>query len=203
MSDDQARADIALIRTALEQGRAYAFARSPDMIIWGCLVAAGYLGTWAFATGHLAMRPGPLWLGVLAAGWLFYLVRRLLRRLPRRVPLGGPAARLGPLVTALCMLWLGVGISLTLTGVVGILRGGMGAGWFNPIAAGVMGAGFFASAPLCNLPWLRWVAVAWWLGELALFWLHGTILVLPFAAALYLLLLAGPGLALRVRQHAA
>ncbi len=195
MTDDQARADIALIRTALEQGRAYALARGPDMIVWGCLVAGGYLGTWACATGHLSLRPGLIWLGVLAAGWLFTVIRRLSRRAPR------PPRR--PLVVALRMLWLGIGICLSLTGVVGNIRGDMGAGWFDPFAAGILGAGFLASAPLCNLPWLRWVAAAWWLGELGVFWLHGGILVLPFAAVLYLLLLAGPGLLLRVRQHVA
>ena len=59
MTDDQARADIALIRIALDQGRAYATARSPAMIVWGLLtgIAAGYGGTWAFVTGRWAVRP--------------------------------------------------------------------------------------------------------------------------------------------------
>jgi hypothetical protein len=73
----------------------------------------------------------------------------------------------------------------------------------DPFAAGVLGAGFFASATLCNLRWLYWVAAAWWLGELAAFWLHGSILVLPLNAALYALLLAGPGLVLWLRPHVA
>jgi hypothetical protein len=195
MTDDQARADIALIRAAVDQGRAYALARSPDMIVWGLLVGAGYLGTWAIVTGHASIRPGLLWIVVLAIGWLFYV----LRRLPGRE---SPAPR-RPLVVALRMLWLGIGICLTLTAVVGILSGGMGLDWFGPFAVGVMGAGFFASAPLCDLPWLRWVSAAWWLGELGSFWLHGTVLVLPFSAALYVLLLAGPGLVLRLRPRAA
>ncbi len=194
MTDDQARADIALIRTALDQGRAYASARGPDMIVWGLLVAAGYLGTWAIATGHAPIRPGPLWIAVLAIGWLFYVLRRLPGQEPK------PPRR--PLVVALRMLWLGIGICLTLTAVVGILSGGMGLDWLGPFAAGVLGAAFFASAPLCDLPWLRWVAAAWWFGELAAFWLHGNILVLPFSAALYVLLLAGPGLVLRLRPRA-
>lgn len=195
MTDDQARADIALIRAAVDQGRAYALARGPDMIVWGLLVAAGYLGTWAIVTGHARIQPGLLWIVVLGIGWLFYA----LRRLPGREP--PPPRR--PLVVALRMLWLGIGICLTLTAVVGNLRGDMGLGWFDPFAAGVLGAGFFASAPLCDLPWLRWVAAAWWLGELAEFWLHGNILLLPFSAALYVMLLAGPGLVLRHRPRAA
>lgn len=195
MTDDQARADIALIRDALEQGRAYATARGPDMIVWGLLIAAGYLATWACVTGRLPLQPGPLWLGVLALGWIFYVVRRL--------PGQQSAPPRRPLVTALRMLWLGIGICLTLTAIAGNYRGDMGAGWFEPFAAGILGAAFFASATLSNLSWLRWIAAAWWMGELAAFWLHDNILILPFSAALYVLLLAGPGLVMRLRPRAA
>jgi hypothetical protein len=59
-----------------------------------------------------------------------------------------------------------------------------------------MGIAFFATAWMTNLPWLRWIAVAWWLGEVALFALRHQIEVLPVSAALMLLLLAGPGLVL-------
>jgi hypothetical protein len=110
------------------------------------------------------------------------------------------------MVVALRTLWFGVGICLTLTGLGGAFHGHMGAGWFDPFGAAAMGAGFFASAALCDLRWLcwlRWVAVAWWVGELGTFWLAGSMLSLPFSAALYVLLLAGPGLLLRLRRQTA
>jgi hypothetical protein len=59
-----------------------------------------------------------------------------------------------------------------------------------------MGIAFFASASLANLRWLRWIAVAWWLGELAAFALRHQPEVLPLSAVLMLLLLAGPGFVL-------
>lgn len=194
MTDDQARADITMIRAALEEGRSYATARSPDMIVWGCLIAAGYLGTWASVTGHLPLPPLWLWLGILTAGWLIYIVLRLLGRKP-----GAPRLT----VMALRMVWLGIGIGLTITSLVGNYLGHLGMGWFDPFGAAMFGAAFFASATLCGLPWLRWVAVAWWVGELGTFWLLGNVMSLPFSAALYVLLLAGPGLALRLRPHTA
>ena len=73
-------------------------------------------------------------------------------------------------------------------------------GWCDAVVAGVMGIGFFASASLTRLPWLRWAAIAWWLGELALFALRHRIEALPLAAALMLLLLAGPGYVLMSRR---
>ena len=66
-------------------------------------------------------------------------------------------------------------------------------GWCDAVVAGVMGIGFFASASLTRLPWLHWVAIAWWLGEVALFSLRHRAEALPLAAALMLILLAGPG----------
>jgi hypothetical protein len=63
-----------------------------------------------------------------------------------------------------------------------------------------MGIGFFASASLTRLPWMRWVGIAWWVGELALFALRHRVEMLPLSAALMLLLLAGPGYLLMSRR---
>jgi len=50
------------------------------------------------------------------------------------------------------------------------------------------------------LPWLRWVAIAWWAGDLALFALRHRVEALPLSATLMLLLLAGPGYVLMSRR---
>lgn len=97
---------------------------------------------------------------------------------------------------ALSMLWLGCGIFLTTIVVAAMWTGANREGWLDPIVAGVMGIAFFATAWMTNLPWLRWIAVAWWLGVVALFVLRHQVEVLPLSAALMLLLLAGPGLVL-------
>jgi hypothetical protein len=197
MTDDQAHADIALIRTALDHGRAYATARSPAMMVWGVLIAAGYIGTWSFVTGLWSMRPDWVWGALIAFGWIFAL-----RGVIGRIAGGSSALPPRPLVAALRAVWLGLGIFLTLTYAAGLTIGGLEGDWMEPVAAGVLGAGFFASAPLCNLSWMRLVAIAWWVGEVAMYWLHGTTAALILGAALYLLLLAGPGLVLRTRAHA-
>lgn len=198
MSDDQARADIALIRAALDQGRAYATAGSPALIVWGLVIAAGYLGTWAFVTGHSTVPPDWVWTAMLALGWIF-----MLRGVPARLASQSPPPPRRPLVAALCAVWLGLGIFLTLTYAASVNIGGLRGDWMAPVTAGVFGAGFFASAALTNLAWMRFVAIAWWLGELAVFWLHGNPAVLLLCAALYILLLAGPGLVLLLRPHTA
>jgi len=192
MIEDRAREDIAFIRHAVEEGRNYATASSPDIMIWGISVAIGYLGTYAFARGWSPFHPDWVWAMCIGLPWL-YSMRRLLPPFATRC-LDGPMAR------ALSMLWLGCGIFLTTLAVAAIWAGDIRQGWFDAVVAGVLGIAFFVSAWLSNLLWLRWVALLWWLGELALFALRHRPEVLPLSAALMLLLLAGPGLLLLVRR---
>jgi hypothetical protein len=97
---------------------------------------------------------------------------------------------------ALSMLWLGCGIFLTSLGLAAMWTGEVRGGWFEAVVAGVMGIACFASASLSNLSWLRWIAVGWWIGELAVFALRHHAEALPVTAVLMLALLAGPGLVL-------
>ena len=197
MVDDQVRQDIAFIRRAVEEGGAYATASSSDMLVWGIAVAIGYLGTYAFIRGWSPMTPSALWAACIGLPWV-YSLRRQLRRL-----LGGALPERGPMAQALAMLWLGCGTFLTILVIIVIASGDGREGWCDAVVAGVLGIAFFASAWLSNLRWLRWVAIAWWIGEIAIFALrHDASLRLPLAAVLMLVLLAGPGLLLMRRRHA-
>jgi hypothetical protein len=191
--EDQAREDIAFIRRAIEEGGAYATACSPDMLVWGIAVAIGYLGTYGWIRGWSPVAPTALWAACIGLPWLFSL-----RRLASRLGAGEVRVR-GPMAQALAMLWLGCGIFLTTLGIAVMVAEPRG-GWFDAVVAGVMGIAFFASARPAQLAWLRWVGIAWWVGELALFALRHRIEALPLAAALMLLLLAGPGYVLLQRR---
>jgi len=197
--DDQVRQDIAFIRRAVEEGGAYATAYGTDMIVWGVAVALGYLATYGFVRGWSPIAPNGIWAVCLGFGWL-YSLRPLLRRIVvgrQEFPTRGPMAR------ALAMLWLGCGTFMTILAIAVLTSGDRSLGWCDAVIAGVLGIGFFGSASLTNLPWLRWVAVAWWIGEIAIFALrHDAAVRLPLSAALMLVLLAGPGLLLLRRRHA-
>jgi len=197
--DDQVREDIAFIRRAVEEGGAYATAHGTHMVVWGVAVAFGYLATYAFVRGWSPVAPPGIWLLCMGLGWLYSLQRPL-----RRLASGETSFQTrGPMAQALRMLWLGCGMFLTVLAIAVLTSSDLRQGWCDAIVAGALGIGFFASASLTNLPWLRWVAVAWWLGEIAMFALrHDAELRLPLAAILMLLLLAGPGLLLMRRRAA-
>lgn len=197
MIEKQAREDIAFIRRAIEEGSTYATAHGPHMLVWGIAVAFGYLATYAFVRGWSPVAPPGIWAVCLGLGWL-YSLRRPLRRI---IASGKDLPVRGPMAQALAMLWLGCGMFLTILAIAVLTSGDTRQGWCDAIIAGVMGIGFFASASLTKLPWLRWVAVGWWIGEIAIFALrHDADVRLPLSAALMLVLLAGPGLLL-MRQR--
>lgn len=198
MIEDRVRDDLAFIREAIEDGSSYATRCGPAMVVWGIAIAIGQLGTYAYVRGYAwAMPPGWLWTLCIGLAWVYSL-----RRLPARMFGAAPAPRHTPMVAALRMAWLGCGIFLsTLTLAALWSGGGGGEGWLNAVVAGSLGGVVFVTAWLAGLPWLRWVAVAWWIGEQALFALRYRPAALLLSAALMLALLAGPGLVLVVRRH--
>ena len=146
MIEEQAREDIAFIRRAIEEGGAYATARSADMLVWGVAVALGYLGTYGFIRGWSPLAPNALWAACIGLPWL-YSLRRQLGRL-----LGGAPSTRGPMAQALSMLWLGCGVLLTTLAIAVCWGGEIRQGWFDAVAAGVLGTAFFASScsPTCR-----------------------------------------------------
>lgn len=188
--EERAREDIAFIRRAIEEGGAYTTACSPDMLVWGVAIALGYLGTYGFIRGWSSIAPNAVWAVCIGLPWIYSLRRQF-----RTLVAGGAPPR-GPMAQALGMLWLGCGVFLTTLAIPVIVTGEGRNGWFAAVVAGVMGIAFFASSWMTNLRWLRWVAVAWWLGEITIFSMRHQLEVLPLSAVLMLLLLAGPGLVL-------
>jgi hypothetical protein len=189
MTENDVRDDIAFIRRAVEDGRAYASTRSPDMVVWGVAVAFGYLATYAYVRRWQPIDPNWIWLACIALPWA-YSLRRTFRRLFGSAP-NHPT--LHPLRRALLTLWLGFGIAMTVFSLTVCFVGENRAGWIDVVDAGILGIGFFVTAPLCNLPWLRYVAYGWWLAELGAFALRHQLEILPFMATMMLLLLALPG----------
>jgi hypothetical protein len=194
--DDQVREDIALIREAIEAGRGYATASGPGLVAWGIALAAGFIATYAFVRGWSPLAPAALWPLAIAVPWAYWL-----RRVWGRASGDAPVAPRSPMVMALRMLWLGLGIFLTTLTLAVLWSGAVPANWLDAVVAGAIGTAVFATAWLTGLPWLRWVAVGWWAGELALVALRHRPEALLLSAGLMLALLAGPGLVLVLRRR--
>jgi hypothetical protein len=198
MVDRGVEADIAFIRSTLEEGRAYARGRSPDMAIWGVFVAAGYLATYAFVRHWSSLEPGNVWLIVIALPWAYSLRRWWLGLLGR-----APAiAQRGPMARAFAMLWLGCGISIMTLAIAANWGGVSAYHWYDAAVASILAIAFFAGSFLCNVAWLRLIAVAWWAGALLLYGVKDGATVLLLGATMMLLFLAVPGLVLFLSARA-
>jgi hypothetical protein len=193
--EDRARDDLAFIRASIEAGRSYATSLGANLVAWGVAVAIGHLGTYAFARYRIGSSSDWLWVLCIGLPWLFSL-----RGYGARITGHWKRATPNPMATAQKMLWLGVGVFLTVLAVAVYSMGGIEEGWFNAVVAGALGSGLFATAWLASLSWLRWVALAWWGGELILYALRQRPEAMLVSAGLMLFLLAGPGLVLVMRK---
>lgn len=194
MVDRGVEADIAFIRNSLEEGRAYARRRSPDMFVWGLLMAAGYLGTYAWARHWSSLDPDYVWLVAVGIAWAYSLRRWWFGLFGGQVPV----QRATPMARAFAMLWLGSGISMMTLAIAVNLIGEMTQTyhWYDTAVASILATAFFTGSFLCNVTWLRLVAVAWWVGSLFVYRLQNGLTVLLLGAAMMLLFLAAPGLVL-------
>src|SRR5260370_35293356 len=68
--DEQARADIAFIRRAIEEGSAYATACSPDMLVWGIAVALSYLSTYGLIPSWHQIAHNASRAEIIGTAWL-------------------------------------------------------------------------------------------------------------------------------------
>jgi hypothetical protein len=189
--DEDARADLAVIRRAIEDGRRFAAGGGGYMILWGGVIGLGQLATYATVRGRLGLDLDVLWSVCLPLAWAAtaLLVWREIRTRQVRTLAG----------RVLSMTWFGCGITLSVLYVATRLGGGFQPGWYLAISAGVMGIGFFATSFLCAYRWMRAVAVAWWLGEAALYLGRGNLETVALSGVMYLLLLALPGIVLARR----
>jgi hypothetical protein len=190
----KAHEDIAFIRAALEEGRAYARLRSPEFAVWGAAIALGYLGTYAYARHLWSVNPRLIWYVPVAAAWAFSL-RDVIPGWFRRERLAEPS----PTVRTLRAVWQGYGITAMTLAVV-VFSNTPHAAWFDAATAGMLGLCFFVSAAVSEIRWLRWLACGWWVAAAVLFLMRDNLDVLLVGAGSMVLLLFLPGLALWLRR---
>ena len=195
MGEDRIRDDIAFIRGALEEGRVYAHLRSPDITVWGGLMALAYLGTYAFVVGAWSLRPDYVWWPLVGLGWAFSL---------RHV--WGPRDKTADTepTNAGCFLrnlWFGFGITAMSYALVQAM-GGLPVDGLNLVIPGLLGLAFYVSAAATGIGWLRFVALGWWLSEFLFVALQGSDTSLLLGAVLMLGLFSIPGLLLWLRRPA-
>lgn len=180
--------DLAMIRRLMTEGREAADAGGPFYLLWGVAVLLGLVGTYLAARNGLGLDPELLWIGVVGAGWVgsFWLGWRRGERVP--VETTGGRVMMG--------IWVGGGVTMTLLGFAVPAAGLVGTVGeiLGPIAM-VLGTCSFASSFVARSGGLRWAAVGWWAGGVAMLWWSGAAALLIMAAQVLVLMIL-PGLLL-------
>ncbi len=198
MSDTAARDDIAFIRRAMEEGRAYARLRSPEFAVWGLAIALGYFGTYACVTHLWSLDPHLIWWVPVGLAWVFTLRNAI----PVWLGMKAKAAAAPTLmVRTLRALWLAYGITATSLAFVAFSMNPH-TDWFEAVAAAMLGLCFFVSAAVSEIRWLRILALCWWGASIILLLVSDSPQVLLVGGTFMLAFLFVPGLVLWLRPAA-
>lgn len=164
--------DLVAIRALMTESQRLVRGTWSHQLVWGILATVGLTATWAVQQAGRYEAILPMWLGLVVVGWTFSIVRG---RRYEQAPVRNAATR------AFGGIWIGLGVTLTLIGLVTIPTGAVRPGGLPGVLAAVLGAGYFASGFLAGLRWMLFVGLGWWLGAFALLLWQGPSALLALA----------------------
>lgn len=175
MTTDTLRDDLAYIKNIVEQSRRNLCLSGVHLVVWGILVSIALIVSWILALyGIGGLTEWIHWGLVIAGGWLFELIYH--RQVNRKRPVRTYAEKVDG------YLWLAIGISLMITGFIGVFTNAIEVQYLSPIISLILAIGYFGSGVIYDVPWLRNLAFGWWGGAVIMFLFPG-----PF----HLLIMAG------------
>ncbi|MBB5519588.1 hypothetical protein [Amphiplicatus metriothermophilus] len=203
--DQDIAAELSYVRALAEEGRAAPLVGGALYVLWGALTALAAFASWLAATGvppFDALGAWRIWVGAGVAGWaLSFVLGGRAGRKPGAATVGNRTANAA---------WLAVGIFITLFFIVlsvvhddyveaGVPRYFLFSLMF-PVAFGLYGVAFFATAAAARTVWFRYAAfAAWGFSALCLF-LLGSIHQMLAAGAGAFVCAVLPGIALMRRE---
>jgi hypothetical protein len=203
--NDALAGEVAYVKALAEEGRNAPLVGGILYVIWGVAIAAAALATWASAIGAITLPfVGGLWFWVASfvIGWLasFILGAKSLSK-PGALTVGNKTARAA---------WIAVGVFMSVFWIAAMLfRGRLASAGFEPrflfglmfpVAFGLYGIAFFATAVAARLDWMRGFAIASWIFSVASLFFIGDARQFLAGAAGSLLCAALPGLLLMRRE---
>lgn len=154
-AERSARDDLALIRNMMEAGRRKAAFDGTHLTIWGVILTVAYFAQYLQIYGHIPGGSLWIWLPAFALGWV----------LSFRHGRQSCAEDAGPnlAVTAYNGAWLGVGITMLLYFLTGVLFGSFNPKIITVLASGIIASAFFTMSLVTEMKALKLVAAGWWL----------------------------------------
>ncbi len=181
--------ELALIRRMMEQAQAAAALDGRHLVLWGVLLAAVQAVHLALALAGAGPAGAYPWVGAMAAG---VCGSAALGFSGRRHPTNLAVRLYGS-------VWMGLCLTIVLLFALALAGRGIEPAHLGVVAPAATGFAFFVSATIAGLGWLRWIALAWWAAAPTAGLLAPGPLAGMAGIALYLGLMALPGLAIMRR----
>lgn len=185
-STSSPREDLALIRRLMEESRSTLHGGRTRAMMWGIVVSLALLLTYAESKLRAGLPVLWIWVAAIGAGWVAHAW--LSRRADRRSPVRTPTGRL---VRA---IWIGGGVAATVVGFGGTLSGAFpsAGALLAPIAA-ILGGCYYATGAACGSSPMRYIALGWWAGAVAMFVWSGEAALLVMTGLLLVFHVGGAG----------
>lgn len=197
--------EIAYVKTLAEEGRNAPLVGGVIYVIWGAVIAVAAGLSYLVYSGALAapfIGGVWFWVAALAVGWAASLaLGRRADRKPGAMTVGNKTANAA---------WLAVGVFMSTFWIASMaFRGHFRSagvepsilfGLMFPIAFGLYGVAFFATAVAARLDWMRGFAVAAWIFSMAALYYLGDPLQFLIGAAGSLVCAVLPGVLLMRRE---
>ncbi len=181
--------ELALIRRMMEQAQEAAALDGRHLVLWGVLLAAVQAVQLALRLADAGAAGAYPWVGAMVAG---ICGSAALGFSGRRHPTNLAVRLYGSVWTGLCL-------TIVLLFVLALAGRGIELAHLGVVASATTGLAFFVSAAIAGLGWLRWIALAWWAAAPTAGLLPAGPLTNAVGIALYLGLMALPGLAITRR----
>ncbi len=197
--------EVAYVKAMAEEGRNAPLVGGVFYVIWGGVIATTSLLGYAAASGALPFSlfgSASVWIGAFLVGWVasFALGRRAGAK-PGSLTIGNKTAAAAWKAVGLFMsiFWISALLLQSHLKTVGI-EARVLFGLMFPIAFGIYGIAFFATAAAARLDWMRGFAIASWVFSIAAFYFIGDTKQYLVGAAGSLFCAALPGLLLMRRE---
>ncbi|GGD09952.1 hypothetical protein [Aquisalinus flavus] len=160
-----ARDDLAYIKAIAEEGRNTPLVGGRNFFVWGALIGTAALAVFLMETGAIpAFNQMILWSGALAIGWvLSFVINSRSSERPGASSLSNRTVNAAWLACGIfvTVYWLSIVAASLLVQEGGYPVRFLFATMF-PVAFGLYGLAFFATAVVAHQPWYRWVSVVSW-----------------------------------------
>jgi len=174
MEKQQAELEISMIKQIMEDSKKIVVEDGKGYITWGILVVIGMLGTYFLILDRLFSYIGWLWIATIGLGWIYTFASSFRKNPEKKV-----RTFAGKILGA---VWVSCGIAMTMVGFVGTASGAIGAYTISPMMAVILGIAYFVTGIVYGLPWVRNLAIGWWIGAIVTFFWSGMNSLLAFAA---------------------